>query len=75
MYVLLIYCKYDTKYGNPKDKFIEVDASREIFEAASATDKCIFDPQEPSENGVIGQELNTATPADASTWGGGTNRA
>ena len=69
---MLIYCKYDANYGNPKDKFIKVDNSREIFEAA--TDECIFDPQKPSDDGAIGQELNTASPADARTWGGGTNR-
>ena len=48
--VLLIYCKYDAYYGNPKDKFIEFDNSREIFEAA--TDECILDPQEPSDDGL-----------------------
>ena len=71
--MLLIYFKYDASNGNPKDKLIEFDDSREIFEAA--TDECIFDSQEPSDDGAIGQELKTATPADASTWGGGMNRA
>ena len=38
--MLLIYFKYDASNGNPKDKLIEFDDSREIFEAA--TDECII---------------------------------